>query len=103
VSVGCGWPGPLSRPAPIAAEITSRANLGPYSLLKSSLPLLPSVQTLFYSFCDFSSDGLMFMDAARADTAFKYWTRRVFFGRKTKRQQALAKQRNVDSSLIPYA
>ena len=30
-------------------------------------------------------------------------TRHVFFGRKTKRQQALANQRNVDSSLIAYA
>jgi hypothetical protein len=67
------------------------------------LPLLPSVQTLFYSFCDFSSDGLMFMGVDPADTAFTCWTRRVFFGKKTKPQQASANQRNVDSSLIPYA
>jgi hypothetical protein len=81
----------------------SGATLGAYSLLKSLLPLLPSVQILFYSFCDFSRDGLMFMGVDPAGLAFKCWTRRVFFSRKTKGQQALANQRNVDSSPIHYA
>jgi hypothetical protein len=67
------------------------------------LPLLPSVQTLSYSFCGFSSDGLMFMGVDPGGTAFTCWTRQVFFGRKIKRQQALANQRSADSSPIHYA